>query len=109
MSNPPYVNAGDLTAMPREYHAEPELSLGSGEDGLDLTRRILGQVGEFLAPEGLLVLEVGYSWPALEEAYPRVPFTWLEFEHGGEGVFALTAAEWKAALGAAGSNGDSNV
>lgn len=95
LCNPPYVNSGDLAAMPAEFYAEPELSLGSGEDGLDLTRRILAEVGAYLAPQGLLILEVGYSWPALELAYPRVPFTWIEFEHGGAGVFAMTAAEWQ--------------
>ncbi|MAT92881.1 MAG: 50S ribosomal protein L3 N(5)-glutamine methyltransferase [Halioglobus sp.] len=95
LCNPPYVNAGDLAAMPAEFYAEPELSLGSGEDGLDLTRRILAAAGDHLEPHGLLILEVGHSWPALELAYPRVPFTWIEFEHGGAGVFAMSAGEWQ--------------
>lgn len=93
LSNPPYVDAADLAGMPAEYHREPELALGSGTDGLYLTRQILARAGEYLEDTGLLVLEVGNSWEALEEAYPRVPFTWLEFEHGGHGVFALTARE----------------
>jgi len=95
LSNPPYVNAEDLAAMPREYHSEPELALGSGPDGLQLTRRILSGAGPFLHEHGLLVVEVGNSWPQLEALYPRVPFTWVEFEHGGDGVFALTAQEWQ--------------
>jgi ribosomal protein L3 glutamine methyltransferase len=69
------------------------LALGSGPDGLDLTRRILADAAAYLNPGGLLVVEVGNSWTALEQAYPQVPFTWLEFEHGGHGVFALTAKE----------------
>ena len=81
--------------MPAEYAAEPALSLGSGEDGLDLSRRILAHVGDFLAPTGLLVMEVGYSWPALDRAYPAVPFTWVEFAHGGDGVFVMAASEWQ--------------
>tara|TARA_R110002049_G_scaffold6538_1_gene40967 strand:+ start:1982 stop:2902 length:921 start_codon:yes stop_codon:yes gene_type:complete len=93
LSNPPYVDAADLANMPSEYHHEPELALGSGTDGLDLTRRILRSAGSYLRDSGLLIVEVGNSWPALEEAYPRVPFTWIEFEHGGEGVFTLTADE----------------
>ncbi len=93
LSNPPYVDAQDLANMPAEYHHEPERALGSGADGLDLTRRILRVAGEFLRDTGLLIVEVGNSWPALEAAYPKMPFTWVEFEHGGEGVFALTAAE----------------
>jgi len=95
ISNPPYVNADDLAAMPAEYHHEPPASLGSGIDGLDITHRILAQAGDFLAGDGGLFVELGYSWPALEQAYPRVPFTWLEFEHGGEGVFTLSAQQWQ--------------
>ncbi len=93
LSNPPYVDSGDLAAMPAEFHHEPELALGSGPDGLELTRQILRHAHRYLRPDGLLVVEVGNSWSALEQAYPRVPFTWLEFEHGGHGVFALTGKE----------------
>jgi ribosomal protein L3 glutamine methyltransferase len=93
LSNPPYVDSEDLAELPAEFRHEPELSLGSGRDGLDLTRRILAQAHRYLQPEGLLVVEVGNSWAALERAYPEVAFTWLEFEHGGHGVFALSAKE----------------
>lgn len=93
LSNPPYVDARDLLSMPREYRHEPPVALGAGRDGLDVTRRILASAAGHLEPHGLLVVEVGNSWEALEAVYPDVPFTWLELEHGGHGVFALTAKE----------------
>jgi len=90
LSNPPYVDAEDLADMPAEYHHEPEMGLGSGNDGLDITRNILANAAKYLNDEGVLVVEVGNSWVHLEEAYPNVPFTWIEFEHGGDGVFVFT-------------------
>ncbi len=95
LCNPPYVDAQDIAAMPQEFLSEPELALGSGDDGLQLTREILAHAGQFLAPAGLLVLEVGGSWPALEAAYPDVPFTWVELLNGGEGVCVISASEWQ--------------
>lgn len=95
VSNPPYVNEEDLLAMPAEFQAEPAIALGSGFDGLDFTRRLLREASDHLTDNGLLVVEVGNSWPALEAAFPQVPFTWLEFERGGHGVFVLTAEQLK--------------
>lgn len=91
LCNPPYVDAEDFQAMPAEYRHEPATALASGSDGLDLTRRILHQAADWLEPEGLLVMEVGNSETALQEAYPQVPFVWVELPGGGNGVFVLDA------------------
>lgn len=101
VSNPPYVSHAEMDVLPEEYLREPELGLRAGADGLDIARRILTQAETHLEPHGLLVVEVGDSELALADAYPTVPFVWLEFEFGGGGVFVLTAqqlAEHRAAL-----------
>ncbi|MFC6673548.1 50S ribosomal protein L3 N(5)-glutamine methyltransferase [Marinobacterium aestuariivivens] len=92
VSNPPYVDQADYAAMPAEYRHEPELALASGEDGLDVTRNILRQACDYLADDGLLVVEVGNSEVHLMNLYPQIPFIWVELEHGN-GVFTLTAEE----------------
>jgi ribosomal protein L3 glutamine methyltransferase len=93
ISNPPYVNAESVTALPPEYLHEPELALGSGDDGLDFTRVILREAKKHLTPEGVLIVEIGHNREALEDAYPTLPFTWLDTSAGDEYVFMLYAAD----------------
>ena len=90
VTNPPYVDQDDIEDMPEEFRHEPMLALEAGEDGLVLVKRILAQAGEYLTKNGVLICEVGNSMVHLIEQYPTVPFKWIEFKQGGDGVFALT-------------------
>jgi ribosomal protein L3 glutamine methyltransferase len=107
VSNPPYVSAHEMKQLPAEFDFEPGSALAAGVAGLDLVLPMLIQAGDYLTDEGILVVEVGYSKPALEKILPEVPFFWVDFEFGGDGVFVLTArqlqshqAEFKSVLNA---------
>ena len=93
VTNPPYVDQQDIDDMPEEFRHEPMMALEAGQDGLILVKRILVQASDYLSENGVLVCEVGNSMVHLIEQYPSVPFKWMEFENGGDGVFALTKAQ----------------
>lgn len=93
VSNPPYVPARHWRHLPGEYLHEPRLGLEAGRDGFDVVRRILAGAAAHLSPRGILVVEVGAGVKALMRAFPRLPFTWPDFEHGGDGVFLLRREE----------------
>lgn len=90
VSNPPYVDAASVAALPPEYLHEPQLALGSGQDGLDATRVILRDAARYLNPRGLLAVEIGHNRHALEAAFPDLDFLWPEIEGGEDTVFLLT-------------------
>ena len=90
ISNPPYVDAPAMSALPQEYRNEPQIALGSGVAGLDHTHILLKEAKKYLNDDGILVVEIGHNRDALLDAYPELPFTWLDVESGNEFVFLLT-------------------
>jgi len=90
LCNPPYVSDEEMSELPREYLQEPDLGLRAGADGLDIVRRVFASAAKYMADGSVLIMEVGNSEQAVINAWPHVPFTWLEFEHGGHGVLLLT-------------------
>lgn len=92
VSNPPYVSAEEVADLPAEYRQEPALGLLSDDEGLAIPLQILRQAADYLSEQGLLVLELGYSWSLLAQRYPQLPVMWLDFENGGEGVLAISRA-----------------
>jgi ribosomal protein L3 glutamine methyltransferase len=95
VANPPYVSNEEMSALPLEYRHEPDLALRAGADGLDVVRRILAAAPRHLTPDGVLFVEVGDSELRVAEAFPRLPFVWIEFEHGGGGVFMLRRTDFR--------------
>ncbi|CAG0927071.1 MAG: 50S ribosomal protein L3 glutamine methyltransferase [Rhodocyclaceae bacterium] len=89
VSNPPYVTAAAMRALPPEYRHEPALALAAGEDGLDIVRRLLDDAGKHLKPGGVLVVEVGDGRDAVEQSFPSLDPVWLDGGDDGKGVFLL--------------------
>lgn len=90
LCNPPYVGESEYAQLPDEYRHEPAVGLLSDEEGLDLPRRIISEAARYLNEGGSLILETGATWPLLDAAFAQLPFLWLEFEQGGEGVCLLS-------------------
>lgn len=98
VSNPPYVGEAEWQSLPAEYHQEPHMALVAEDNGIAIASKIIHEAADYLTDHGVLIVEVGNSAPLIAETFPDLPFVWLEFERGGEGVFLLTAEQlrsWK--------------
>jgi ribosomal protein L3 glutamine methyltransferase len=93
ISNPPYVTAESMQQLPTEYRHEPEMALAAGDDGLDIVRRMLAQAATHLTTDGLLMVEVGHNADLVEEAFPHVPFTWIDTDSSESKIFMLTKSQ----------------
>jgi ribosomal protein L3 glutamine methyltransferase len=80
--NPPYVNATSMSALPAEYHAEPELALAGGDDGMDLIRRIIAHAPDYLSERGAILIEIGNEYENFKKAFPQIPAIWMEVSAG---------------------------
>lgn len=96
VANPPYVDSYDLATMPDEFRCEPDLALGSGDDGLDCAKKILAKAGDYLNDDGILIMEVGNSEEQLVDLFPTVPFHFVDLKRGGTGVFILGVEQLRA-------------
>ena len=91
--NPPYVNATSMSALPAEYHAEPELALAGGDDGMDLIRRIIAHAPDYLSERGAILIEIGNEYENFKKAYPQIPAIWMEVSAGEEQVLLIQAED----------------
>jgi ribosomal protein L3 glutamine methyltransferase len=94
LANPPYVDAASVSSLPPEYLHEPQLALAGGRDGLDIVRRILSDARRHLAPDGLLLCEIGSGREILERDYPEIDFFWLDTEESSGEVFCVKPGSW---------------
>jgi ribosomal protein L3 glutamine methyltransferase len=91
--NPPYVNARSMANLPPEYHAEPEISLAGGADGMNIIRKIIANAKDYLKPEGALVIEIGNEAKNFSDAFPEISVTWLEVSAGDDQVLLIQAED----------------
>jgi ribosomal protein L3 glutamine methyltransferase len=97
LTNPPYVDASGMAALPPECRHEPRRALAGGSDGLKFVRRIIAEAPRHLTEAGGLLCEVGRGRAAVEQAFPRVPFLWLDTQESSGEVFWIGAKALRSA------------
>ena len=93
ISNPPYVNQASVNNFPMEFLKEPSMALGSGDEGLDHTIRIIDEVKQYLNDGGMLIVEIGHNKEALLDKFPELQFQWLDVSLGNDFVFMLQKSQ----------------
>ena len=96
LSNPPYVTAAAMAALPAEYRHEPVLALAAGDDGLDVVRRILREAADHLTPEGFIAIEVGHNRDQVEAEFPHLPVVWLDTASSVDKIFLVSGEALRA-------------
>jgi ribosomal protein L3 glutamine methyltransferase len=94
VSNPPYVDAAGMAALPPECRHEPKLALDGGPDGIAIVRRIIDNAGRHLTAHAGLLCEIGRDRVILEAIYPETSFLWLDTEESTGEVFWLDAGQF---------------
>lgn len=93
ISNPPYVNQASVDSFPMEFLKEPSMALGSGEEGLDHTIRIINEAKRYLNDDGILIVEIGHNKEVLLNKFPKLKFQWLDISLGNDFVFMLQKSQ----------------
>lgn len=93
MSNPPYVPPHKRSRLPAEFRAEPEMALIAGDAGMAIVRNILRDAVRYLAPDGLLVVEIGREKKAcqrlLQREFGQLPVQWVRTHEQRDNVFVV--------------------
>src|SRR5258708_9677534 len=89
VSNPPYVDAPGMAALPPECRHEPPLALDGGPDGIAGVRPIIAHAGPHLTSAAGLPCEVGPDRLMLERPYPQTRFLWLDTQENNPELLSL--------------------
>ncbi len=92
LSNPPYEPSSLVDAQAPEFRAEPRMAHDGGRDGLAIIRKLLQQARARLAPDGVVLLEVGGLRGAMDREFAALEPHWLHTEDGADCVCVIHAA-----------------